>query len=288
MEEVNIKYNRQIAWITEEGQRKLEDTYVAVVGVSGTGSHVIQQLAYLGVKKFLLIDSDEVHPTNLNRLIGANEKDLDKPKTEIGERLIKFINTNTEVKTIPDTFVGSEGISALKEVDFVFGCMDKDGARLVLTEFCKAYKKPYLDIATGIPDGYWGGRILFSDELEGCLLCLGELDQQEIRRDLSTAEDRSLQDKIYGIEVAELAGTGPSVISLNGILSSLAVTEFLVHIAKIRLIKRYFKYNGKTNTITKPNDPISPNCYYCNSIAGIGDKADMERYQRQGTDKILR
>lgn len=282
------KYNRQILWFGPDGQSKIENIKVAIVGIGGTGSHVSQQLAYLGVKRFILIDSDKISETNLNRLIGANEKDKGRLKVDIGKRSIEVINSEVKVTSIPDTFLSELGIATLKDVDFIFGCLDKDGARLVLTEFCKAYNKPYLDIATEINEDGWGGRIVFSDSEKGCLVCRGQLSQKEIHRDLSSPEDRSIDDKIYGVPKDDLKTSGPAVVSLNGILASLGVTEFLVYITGIRSIRRNLEYRGKMGIIVNNQDKPQENCYYCENISGTADKCDIERYIRQGINKFLR
>lgn len=283
-----IKYNRQILWFGTDNQKKLSDIKIAIVGVGGTGSHVLQQLSYIGIKNFVFIDSDKISESNLNRLIGANEQDIGKFKVDIAKRLAKFIDSDVKVISIPDTFVSEAGIASLKEANFVFGCVDKDGARLVLTEFCKAYNKPYLDTATEIQGEDWGGRVVFSDAEKGCLYCRHRLTDEEVRRDLSSPEDRSIDDKIYGIPKDQLGGTAPAVVSLNGILSSLAVSEFLVYITGIRPPKRNLEYRGKMGIVTNVTDKPDENCYYCESIVGIGDKVDMERYIRQGINKFLR
>ena len=46
------KYNRQVLWFGSDGQAKLAGLKVAIVGIGGTGSHVLQQLVYLGVKSY--------------------------------------------------------------------------------------------------------------------------------------------------------------------------------------------------------------------------------------------
>lgn len=285
-----LKYNRQIIFFGPKGQAKLEKVKVAVVGVGGTGSHVLQQLAYLGVRDFILIDSDKVSETNLNRLVGANDQDKGKLKVDIGKRLIKFINAEIKVTSIPDTFVSKIGFAALKQADFIFGCLDKDGARLVLAEFCKAYRRPYLDIATeiNVDNSEFGGRIVFSDSEKGCLICRAQLSQEEIHRDLSSPEDRSIDDKIYGIPMDSLKTSGPAVVSLNGILASIGVTELVAYVTGIRPIKRHLSYRGKMGLVTESKDKPIEDCYYCNSVCGAGDKIDIERYIRQGINKFLR
>ena len=85
------RFDRQIRLFGKEGQAKIEAARVAVVGIGGLGSHVVQQLALLGVRHLALIDSQELDETNLNRFIGAR---FDDPipgsrKVDIGERMAR-------------------------------------------------------------------------------------------------------------------------------------------------------------------------------------------------------
>src|SRR5438093_1196106 len=75
--------------------------------------------------------------------------------------------------------------------------------------------------------GGLGGRVVFAKDGERCLSCLGELDQHALARATMTAEQRVADDKIYGIERNALTDGGPSVVSVNGVVASLAVTEFM-------------------------------------------------------------
>src|SRR5690349_9764199 len=63
---------------------------VAIVGLGGGGSHLVQQLAHLGVGRFLVYDADCVENSNLNRLVGATERDVEvrTPKTEVATRVV--------------------------------------------------------------------------------------------------------------------------------------------------------------------------------------------------------
>lgn len=84
------------------GQSQLATIRVAIAGLGKTGSHIAQQLAYVGIPDFVLIDPDAVDLTNLNRLVGAVPADLsmvrpardgafDTPKVYVLRRLIKQI-----------------------------------------------------------------------------------------------------------------------------------------------------------------------------------------------------
>ena len=80
------EHDRQVRALGSEGQRRLSQLSVGIVGLGGTGSLVVQQLAHLGVKTFTLVDPDMVELTNLNRLAGAipsaNAEDLTADRQE--------------------------------------------------------------------------------------------------------------------------------------------------------------------------------------------------------------
>src|SRR5438552_1136150 len=93
------RFDRQILLFGKEGQARIEATQVAIVGLGWLGSHVAQQLAYLGVRTLSLIDRDHVGRSNLNRLIGATEEDAAaaRLKVEVAERLARAIAPSAEV-----------------------------------------------------------------------------------------------------------------------------------------------------------------------------------------------
>src|SRR5450432_3045144 len=92
------RYHRSILLFGEEGQRKLRATSVVVAGAGGLGSPLAQHLALLGVRKIVLVDSDELDETSRNRFIGAHHDDAvpGSPKVLLVDRLIKTINPGVE------------------------------------------------------------------------------------------------------------------------------------------------------------------------------------------------
>jgi len=284
------RFDRQILLFGAAGQEKIAATRVAIVGLGGLGSHVAQQLGYLGVRSFALVDGDRVSVSNLNRLIGATVEDAEEgqPKVAVAARTIRSIEHGASIDTLDASFVSAEGYALLGGADFVFGCIDSDAHRLILNEFCQVHSKPYMDVATdmGTNQGVWfGGRILFSLNGEMCLSCKGLLDQETIRNAFSTAGQRDEETRIYGVPSAGLT-TGPSVVSLNGILASAAVTEFLVEVTGIRPAIRSLEYNGMMGRLTVDRDSPQPNCYFCKGLHSSGDDSNLKRYVREGWGTI--
>lgn len=288
------KFDRQIALFGEEGQAKIAAAKVAVVGAGGLGSHVVQQLALLGVRRFDVIDSEELADTNRNRYVTAR---FDDPipgtlKVDIAERLIKSVNPEAQVEKVPDSLVSAEAFNAIIGADYVFGCLDCEGARLVLNELCAAYVRRYWDLASDVVPGEspeYGGRVCVSTWSDyGCLVCRGLLDLEEAQLDLSGPEVKRDRERIYGVDAAVLGRSGPSVVSINGAVASLGVTEFMVAITGLRPPKPVINYYGKMGRLTSPIDPPTSDCYYCVAIKGLGDRADVQHYVREDVGAFLR
>src|SRR5438094_706621 len=86
------RYDRQIALFGAEGQRRISTARVAIVGLGGLGSHLAQQLAYLGVTNYVLVDGDKASSHSFNRLVTGALTDIDAYKTDLAERLIRLVN----------------------------------------------------------------------------------------------------------------------------------------------------------------------------------------------------
>jgi molybdopterin-synthase adenylyltransferase len=290
----NERFDRNIRFFGIEGQKQISSTKVTAVGLGGLGSHLVQQLALLGTKDLSIIDSEELAETDRNRHVCAQADDAvpGSWKTDICERLILSIDPEIRVTKIPETVVSESAFRAIIGTDYVFGCLDSEGARLVLTELCAAYSKPYFDLATDIPAGErlrYGGRVCVAGGIgTGCLVCLDELDLAEAQSELGGPEFGQIRKQIYGMNRDLMAEKGPSVVSINGVVASLAVTEFAVAVSGIRspcVLLKYYAHQGK---VVVNNDAPHPDCYYCSGIRGRRERADVHRYIRQGLGAYMK
>jgi molybdopterin/thiamine biosynthesis adenylyltransferase len=273
------RYSRNIALFGAEGQRKIAETKVVIAGLGGLGSHLAQQLAYLGVLNYGLVDNNIVTRSSLNRVIGAVEPDVAArtPKVMVAKRLIETIQPTANVRVVEGK-VDADGVAELvARADVMFGCLDRDLPRLQLTELYARHAKPYFDLASDTggegSNAWYGGRLVFCDGTR-CLSCLDLLDQNQIARDSMSPEQRAADAQIYGINHDSLEGTGPSVVSINGVVASLAVTEFMALVTGIREPAAYLKYRGDLMMITRSVDEPRENCWYCTQYrAGRGKAA---------------
>ena len=280
------RFDRNVRFFGQSGQDSLGAASVAVVGVGGLGTHVVQQLALLGVGRLVLIDSEEVDETNRNRYVGLKHDDPvpGMLKVDLGRRLAEEINPEVEVVSIAECLRSQPAFDSIIEADYVFGCLDNDGARLMLNVLCLAYDKSYFDLASDIvEDGTrYGGRVCVVRDITGCLVCYDELDLQTAQIDLMSDEQRKDHAAIYGIPLDALGNVGPSVVSINGVIASLGVTEFMLTAAGVpRQPRKVLKYYGERGGVTVPTRNPEPDCYYCSEIRGKGDGANVQRYLRR-------
>lgn len=280
------RYDRNIRFFGKTGQEIIRSASVAVVGIGGLGTHVVQQLSLLGVGELILIDNEELKRTNLNRYVGARYDDPipGTRKVDLGERIANCIDPSVRVKKVFGTLLSEQSFEEIIKVEYVFGCVDNDSSRFVLNELCAAYCLPYFDLASDIiPESplSYGGRVTVAWDGNGCLYCSDILDMKEVQIELDNPDVIRERDAIYGLKRSLLAETGPSVVSINGVIASVAVTEFAVSITGIRKPRRNITYHGHLGKATDGIDEPYADCYYCKRIRGSREKANITRYIRR-------
>ena len=98
------QFSRTEMLIGKEGIEKLKKAKVAVFGIGGVGSYVVEGLVRAGIENFVLVDNDEVSLTNLNRQLIATTKTIGKAKVEVARDRILEINSNANVEIYKDFF----------------------------------------------------------------------------------------------------------------------------------------------------------------------------------------
>lgn len=279
------RYDRQIRAFSKEGQDRLQTLRVGIVGLGGLGSHVVQQLAYAGVRDFVLVDPDEIEVSNLNRTVTAAPDDVNKSKARVAAASIEKVTSDDVSVTVFETDVRDKGaLQTLLTTDLVVGCLDNDGPRLVLNRLARAAHLPYLDLATGInpPDGpveQLGGRTALIHPDGPCLHCRDEIDREEARDFLAPAEV-SAEDRDLGY-IDDV--TDPSVVSLNGEVASMGVSEILIYATQFGAVSplhyHYLREPGQqTQRTASRRVDVDSDCFTC-SHAGDGDAAEITDWE---------
>lgn len=269
-------FSRQ-SFLGKYSESELAATRVTIVGTSGGGSHIGQQLAHIGVGSIRLIDPQVIEPSNLNRFVGATKEDIDSktPKVEILRRVITAVRPWIKVETFQQKWQQAD--RAIKDAHVVFGCIDGYQERGFLEGAARRFGVPYIDVGmdvAGISGGHYAvaGQIIVSLPRKPCMRCIGFLTPQR----LATEENR------YGD-----AGTNPQVVWTNGMLASAAVGEFM----KLRTPWSTFandfvwlELDGNSQTISPSRQPqysyIPDVCPHHGGPDGLGDPLfDLRNYK---------
>jgi molybdopterin-synthase adenylyltransferase len=276
------RFDRQIRALGPEGQRKLRNLRIGVVGLGGTGSQVAQQLAHLGCNEVVLSDSDRIEATNLHRLAGSAWWDphLRRKKTSNVRRLFTRVNPRSHI-TATGGLRTARTLECLKQVDLIIGCVDNDGARLILSELAAAYLIPYLDVAVGVErtdNTCMGGRVAFYLPGGPCLACADDLDFEEAAEDLETESLRRIRiERGYARDRSVEAALMP----LNTVLAGMALIEVLAFATGIRHVRPFARYDALTNQVTAQRVGVNQECPVCRAAYGMGDRQSVERYARR-------
>ena len=206
------RFSRQ-TFLGPTSERDFVNYRVGIVGLGGGGSHIVQQLAHVGFLKYSIFDMDKVERSNLNRLIGATQKDVSNgtAKVEVASRLIRGLNENAEIEIVNSRW--QDAPEFLRECDIVFGCVDSYAERRDLEIATMRYLIPYIDIGLDVHQSggeppRMAGQVILSMPGDLCMECLGFLTKSNLEREAER----------YGV-----AGTRPQVVWANGVLASNAV-----------------------------------------------------------------
>ncbi|MDI3298616.1 MAG: HesA/MoeB/ThiF family protein [Bacillota bacterium] len=164
------RYARQmiLAEVGPEGQERLRDASVLVVGAGGLGSPAALYLAAAGVGRIGLVDGDRVEITNLHRQILHGTADLGRPKVESGRSRLRALNPDVEVVAHPVALTAANALEILPEYDLVVNGSDNFPTRYLLSDACVLLGKPWVD-ASALR---WEGQVTVFQPGGGCYRCL--------------------------------------------------------------------------------------------------------------------
>ena len=140
------RYDRQVRIFGEQGQSKLAESTVAVVGLGGLGSPVGYYLAAAGVGKLVIVDQGIVEESNLNRQILYKEEDIGKVKAESARKRLEAFNPSVEFVSVEKT-INPDNANLLDDAQVVVDALDNYETRYVLNEYCVAREIPLVHAA---------------------------------------------------------------------------------------------------------------------------------------------
>lgn len=255
---------------------------IGVVGCSGTGSWVIEQLSRLGVGKLVLVDPEDLEDKNLNRIINSRKSDssLSLPKVLVLAKAVLETGLVAEVQPIRGSCFSQDTIEAVASCDIVFGCMDAYDGRDCLNRLATFYCLPYFDVGVRLDaDGRGGvntvcGSVHYIVPGGSSLLSRGVYTGEELRSaSLKRKNPEQYKSELEEGYIKNAKVESPAVVSINGLCATLAVNDFLARLHP-------FRYDGNSaiwwltfdlvnNGLTSNAD--GPRCEVLAKFVGRGD-----------------
>ncbi|MCH4886614.1 tRNA threonylcarbamoyladenosine dehydratase [Acidaminobacter sp. JC074] len=138
------KFIRSAMLLGEDGIDKLKDKKVAVFGIGGVGSFVVEALARTGIGHIVLIDFDDIVESNINRQIHAHTQTVGQLKVEAMKERIKLINPDITVTALPVLFNKDNLELISNDLDYVVDAIDMVTSKLLIIERCKELDLPFI------------------------------------------------------------------------------------------------------------------------------------------------
>jgi hypothetical protein len=238
---------RNIQTFGEGTVKLLKQLSIAVLGCSGTGSPVIEQLARLGVGEIVLIDPKKMEFRNLNRILNTTYDDAKQGryKVDIFSDFIQKLGFGTKITTfVSDLYDNKDAIFKVASCDAIFGCMDSTDGRHIASLISNFYLIPYFDIGVRLDADGVGGI----DSINGSIHYIQPGKSSLFARRVYTSEQLKdageLRKNHEFYELHEKEGyiknaktDSPAVISVNMLYASLAVNDLLARIHPYRIQK---------------------------------------------------
>ncbi len=139
------QFSRTLSLIGQENVNKLANCHVAVFGLGGVGSYVVEALARAGVGQLTVVDDDVVQPSNINRQLFALHSTVGMAKTAVAKARIADINPNAVVNEKTLRFDQTTApVFDFSTFDYVVDAIDTVTSKLLLTELCHKFGTPII------------------------------------------------------------------------------------------------------------------------------------------------
>ena len=169
--EESLRYHRQIILpqVGPEGQEKLKDAAVLLVGAGGLGSPVALYLAAAGVGRLGVVDGDVVELSNLQRQVLHDTPSVGRWKTESAHRRLSRINPDVEIDEFPERLDSGNALDVIGPWDLVVDGSDNFPTRYLVNDSCVLLGKPFV---YGAIFRFEGQASVFAHSGGPCYRCL--------------------------------------------------------------------------------------------------------------------
>lgn len=167
----SFRYARQIVMpgVGEVGQRKLKAASLLIVGLGGLGSPAALYLASAGIGRLTLLDSEVLDPSNLQRQVLYEERDIGRAKVEGAAKRLRAINSFTRIEPIRARLSEENAEKLIGDCDLVLSCVDNRSTRAIINRVCRQLGKAWVD---GTVSRHQGTVMTYLPDQGPCYACL--------------------------------------------------------------------------------------------------------------------
>ena len=196
-------YSRQIALseIGYEGQLRLRDSSLCIVGLGGLGSPAALQLAAMGVGYMRLVDQDFVEISNLHRQLLYGAKYVGYPKVEVAAKKLRDLNPNIRIEPLPVSVNAENAEEIVEGMNVIVDGLDCMTPRYAINRACQKLKVPYVFATALMTFGYISTLI---PNKTPCLECFqGNINDENLPTCVTVGVYTPLLSVVAGIEASE-------------------------------------------------------------------------------------
>jgi adenylyltransferase/sulfurtransferase len=209
------RFSRQIMLeeIGYQGQLKLKNSKVCVVGVGGLGNPITSRLAAMGVGTLRIVDRDVIELSNLHRQTMFDEDDVGQVKVEVAAKKLQKLNPDCKIEALAISVNDYTALEVVEGCDVVIDALDSVNARYALNKACVKFGIPFV---TGAAVGVSGQAFTVLPKESACYYCMfPELDEDTMPTCSIEGVHPSILSLVGGIEVSEavkiILGKTPSL-----------------------------------------------------------------------------
>lgn len=209
------RFSRQVMLeeIGYNGQLKLKNATVCVVGTGGLGNPITSRLAAMGVGTLRIVDRDVIELSNLHRQTMFDEDDVGQVKVEVAEKKLRKLNPDCKIEALAVSVNDYTALEVVEGCDVVIDALDSVNARYALNKACVKFGIPFV---TGAAVGVSGQAFTVLPKESACYYCMfPDLNEDTMPTCSIEGVHPSILSIVGGIEVAEavkiIIGKSPSL-----------------------------------------------------------------------------
>lgn len=256
-EEELLRYSRHILLkdVGVEGQEKIRNGKVLVVGAGGLGAPIALYLAAAGVGTIGIVDGDVVDLSNLQRQVIHFTGDVGHPKVESARDKMLAINPNVKVNTIREFLMSDNALDIIKDYDFIVDGTDNFPVKFLINDACVMAGKPFSH----------GGILRFEGQtfthLPGtaCYRCLF-----------------NSPPPANAVPTCSQAGVLGAIAGMLGTIQAAETLKYLTGVGEL-LTNKLLTFNAKTMDFRKINTRRQASCAICGDNPTITELIDYEQ-----------